>query len=95
VHFGITDPRQVAWVKPRLTPHPLQTYYDKLNLQHPLGNGLPVTYIACSKPYFASTALSREIAQAMPDWAYLSIPTGHDAMVLMPGELTEMLAALG
>jgi pimeloyl-ACP methyl ester carboxylesterase len=95
VHFGITDPRQVAWVKPRLTPHPLQTYYDKLNLQHPLGNGVPVTYIACSKPYFASTALSREIAQAMPDWAYLSIPTGHDAMVLMPGELTEMLAALG
>ena len=95
VHFGITDPGQVAWLKPRLTPHPLQTYYDELHLQHPLGNGLPATYIACSEPYFASTALSREIAQEMPGWTYLEIPTAHDAMVLMPRELTELLSTLG
>jgi pimeloyl-ACP methyl ester carboxylesterase len=95
VHFGITDPAQAAWVKEKLTPHPLQTYYDKLQLKNPLGNGLPATYIACSQPLFASTAESRQIAQAMTGWAYLEIPTAHDAMLLMPRELTEMLAAIG
>jgi pimeloyl-ACP methyl ester carboxylesterase len=94
MHFGITDSQQVAWLQPKLTPHPLQTYYDPLNLQHPLGNGLPATYIACAKPYFASTALSREIAKKMSSWAYLEISTAHDAMVLMPRELTAMLSAI-
>jgi pimeloyl-ACP methyl ester carboxylesterase len=94
-HFGVKDPAQVAWVKERLTPHPLQTYYDKLRLKNALGNGLPATYIACSQPLFASTAESREIARATPGWKYLEIPTGHDAMVTMPRELTEMLLAIG
>jgi len=94
-HFGITDPHQAAWLQPKLTPHPLQSYYDPLHLQHPLGNGLPATYIACTEPYFASTALSREIAKATPGWTCLEIPTAHDAMVLMPRELTAMLAAIG
>ncbi|QDL38589.1 alpha/beta fold hydrolase [Rhodoferax sediminis] len=93
-HFGITDLQQAAWVRTKLTPHPLQTYYDRLQLQHPLGNGLPATYIACSEPYFASTVLSREIAQSMPGWRYLEIPTAHDAMLLMPRELTTLLAGI-
>lgn len=93
-HFGITDAQQAAWVQAKLTPHPLQAYYDPLQLRHPLGNGLPATYIACSEPYFASTVLSRGIAQAMPGWRYLEIPTAHDAMLLLPRELAEMLAAM-
>lgn len=94
-HFGITDPAQAAWVQTKVTPHPLQTYYDRLTLNHPLGNGLPATYIACSNPAFAATELSREIARAMTGWTYLEIPTAHDAMLLMPVELTEMLNAIG
>lgn len=90
-HFGITDPQMAAWTRERLTPHPLQTYYDKLELTHPLGNDVPATYIACSKPLFASTALSREIARGIPGWKYVEIPTGHNAMMLMPCELTELL----
>ena len=59
-HFGITEPRMAAWMATKLTPHPLQTYYDKLELEHPLGNGVPATYIACSNPLFAATELSRK-----------------------------------
>lgn len=93
--FGITDPDQSAWVKGKVTPHPLQTYYDKLVLQHPLTNGLPTTYIACSSPFFESTAASRAFAQQASGWHYLEIPTAHDAMLLLPRELTEMLLAIG
>jgi len=94
-YFGITDAGMAEWLRTKLTAHPLQTYFDPLVLRHPLGNGLPATYIACTEPYFASTALSREIAKATPGWTCLEIPTAHDAMVLMPRELTAMLAAIG
>jgi hypothetical protein len=30
----------------------------------------------------------------MSSWAYLEISTAHDAMVLMPRELTAMLSAI-
>jgi len=93
-HYGIADPEQVEWYESKLTPHPLQTYYDKLYLKNPLGNGIPATYIACSKPYFASTEKSREIAQHMQGWDYLEIPTAHNAMSLMPEELTKLLLSI-
>jgi hypothetical protein len=69
------------------------TYYEPPHLQHPLGNGLPATYIACSEPYFISTALSRKIA-GDAGLGLPGVPTGHDAMVLMPRELPAMLAAI-
>lgn len=93
-YFGITDPQMAAWLQTKLTPHPLQTYFDKLKLENPLGNGVAATYIACSKPLFAATAKSRELARSA-GWAYLEIPTAHNAMMLMPAELTQMLVAIG
>ncbi|MEM5316467.1 alpha/beta hydrolase [Paraburkholderia sp. JHI869] len=90
-NFGISDPQMIEWVKKLLTPHPYRTYFDKLSLEHPLGNGKPVTYIACTKPYFANIASSREYAKAQDGWRYLEIATGHDAMLTEPEELTRML----
>jgi pimeloyl-ACP methyl ester carboxylesterase len=92
--FGITDPEQRAWVNARLTPQPLQPFLDPLRLAHPLGNGLPVTYIACTDPLWGSTASSRAVARSMPDWSYLELATAHDAMLLVPDELTAILASL-
>ena len=92
--FGIVEPGLAEWVGARLTPHPYQTYFDKLVLEQPLGNGVPATYIAVTKPYFPNTAQSREIARRQPGWRYLEIPTAHDAMLLMPDELAAMLATL-
>ena len=89
-YFGITDPDQAAWLATKLTPHPFGTYLDRLQLEGPVGNGLPATYIACSQEYFASTATSRERARALPGWIYREIATGHDAMLTCPDALTEM-----
>jgi pimeloyl-ACP methyl ester carboxylesterase len=91
VHFGITDPEMTDWTAARLTPHPLQTYYDKLPITSTPGNGISATYIACSQPLFAATEASRELAKSLPGWGYREIPTGHNAMMTMPAELTEML----
>ncbi|MDO9437057.1 alpha/beta fold hydrolase [Hydrogenophaga sp.] len=92
--FGVTDPAQAAWVASKITPHPLQSYYDRLDLKNPLTNGVPATYIACSNPYFTSTVVSRQFAQQAPGWRYQEIATAHDAMLLLPDELTAMLLAI-
>jgi pimeloyl-ACP methyl ester carboxylesterase len=89
--FGITDAADAAWVERRLTPHPLATYTLPLVLRHPLGNGVPATYLRCVDPAFANTASSAMLAKARADWQYLEIAAGHDAMITAPGELTRML----
>lgn len=90
-HYGVTDPRMAAWFRTKLTPHPIQTYLDRLELTHPLGNSVPATYIACSAPFFQTTRASRGLARAMPGWVYLEIPTAHNAMTLAPDLLADML----
>jgi pimeloyl-ACP methyl ester carboxylesterase len=94
-NFGITDPEKLMMMRRKLSPHPFRTYFDPLELKNPIGNGLPATYIACTEPLFPNTAKARELAKRLPGWNYLEIATGHDAMMLMPTELTAMLAAIG
>jgi pimeloyl-ACP methyl ester carboxylesterase len=95
VNFGIVEPAMVSWVEARVTPHPYQTYFDPLVLKHPLGNGVPATYIAVTAPLFPNTAHSRKVAREQRGWNYLEIPTAHDAMLLAPDELSQMLDRIG
>jgi pimeloyl-ACP methyl ester carboxylesterase len=92
--FGITDAESVAWLERRLTPHPLGTYTTPMNLAHPLGNGVPVTYIRCTEPTYRPTESSADYARSRADWQYLELATGHDAMISAPGPLADMLLAL-
>jgi len=92
--FGIEDPETARWVEARVTPHPYRTYFDRLELKHPLGNGLPATYIAVTQPPFPNTAHSRGVAREQPGWNYLELPTAHNAMVLKPREVADMLDAI-
>jgi len=94
-YFGVTEPTLSAWLKGKLTPQPLQTYFDPLVLANPVGNGLPTTYIACSRPFHAATASARDLARSMAGWDYHELPAGHDAMLLAPEVLTGMLAEIG
>lgn len=92
--FGIQDPALIEWVRARLTPQPLQTFLDPIHLEHPVGNGKPATYVACTTPWWDGTASSRDYARGRADWAWVELPCAHDAMLLMPDELTAVLAAI-
>jgi len=89
--FGIVEPEQTAWVERRLVPQPFVPYTSALKLAHPIGNGLPVTYIRCVQPVYHGMDPSGAYAKAQPGWQYLEIASGHDAMVIVPERLTEML----
>ncbi|MEO0319114.1 MAG: hypothetical protein RL404_2791 [Pseudomonadota bacterium] len=92
--FGVTDPEQQAWLRRRLTPHPLRAYTEPLRLQHPVGNGLPKTYIAVTEPWYPPLAALREQLRTQPDWQWREIAAGHDAMVTSPEALATLLEAL-
>lgn len=92
--FAVGSAEQEAWLERRLTPHPVESFFEKLMLEHPLGNGVPTTYIVCTDPYFSPTEPSRALAARQPGWRFVDIATGHDAMVSAPAELARLLTQL-
>ncbi len=92
--LGLFEPEDVGFVESRLTPQPLATYDTALQLHHPVGNGLPCTYIHCTTPSFAAVEGSRLWAKENTGWDWKELQTGHDAMVSAPGLLAECLDEL-
>lgn len=92
--FGLTETADVEWIQRRMTPHPLRTYMTVPTVTHPIGNGLPATYIRCTAPYYHNVDSSGAYAKSRQDWQYLEIKAGHDAMISHPEELTQILLSL-
>jgi pimeloyl-ACP methyl ester carboxylesterase len=88
--LGVTEPKDVAWLRMNCTPHPLSTYESRVVLEHEIGNGLPATYVAVTPPYRA-LAESRAYARTRRDWDYAEIVAGHDAMVTSPRAVVLLL----
>lgn len=89
------DHPRADWVRRRLTPHPVGSYESPLSLAHPIGNGRPCTYIACTAPLYEPMESSRAWVKRQTGWAWLDFASGHDAMVLAPNELAAVLAEIG
>lgn len=89
--FGVEDPAIAAWLDRHLTPQPLSAEQTVVPLSHPLGNGLPATYVRCSNPPFASTQPSAAYAKSRSDWRYLELPAGHNAMATHPALVAELI----
>ncbi len=92
--FGISDPAQAAWVEARMTPHPFATYTTPHTFRNPIGNGLPATYVVCTDPLYGPAEASRAWVRAA-GWRMVEIATGHDAMVIAPDRLADLLDAEG
>ncbi len=92
--FGVPPGPDCEWMRRRLTPHPFGTFNSPLRLAHPIGNGLPCTYVACMDPEYVGLAGHRDFARAQPSWGYREIPTGHNPMITAPGLLVALLEEL-
>jgi pimeloyl-ACP methyl ester carboxylesterase len=93
--LGITDPADIAWVAPRLTPMPLKAWTDRVQLGHPAAASVPCSLIACIRggARAAQAARLRAIG-GQRGWPVFEIPSGHDAMVTHPLELASILLAI-
>jgi pimeloyl-ACP methyl ester carboxylesterase len=89
--LGVEDPDDVAWLAPRLTPHPWKTYTDPLRLAG-AGTTVPAAFVECTD-WMRVFRVQAERAQAF-GWPVVQLATGHEAMVTAPEELAEILLQL-
>lgn len=81
------------WVAKQLTPHPLKTWLDPINLKNGGADKLPRTYVHCTDPVLPQTQFPWVAAQVKddPTWNYAELATGHDAMVTAPAAVADLL----
>jgi pimeloyl-ACP methyl ester carboxylesterase len=88
--FGVFDHRKAHMLEKRLTPHPISTFQSKLNIKNEVGNGLPLSYIFCTKPIYQSLESSRKIVR-QNKWPIFELEGSHDAMYTHPKETLNLL----
>ncbi|HEY0659240.1 MAG TPA: alpha/beta fold hydrolase [Pyrinomonadaceae bacterium] len=89
--FGVTTDEDLAWVKPKLNPHPFKTKLDAVRLTNPEAARIPHTFIYCNNPAVGPFGQFADRIRDDESWQYLEMATGHDAMVTEPEKLAGML----
>jgi pimeloyl-ACP methyl ester carboxylesterase len=88
--LGVTEEADLAWLTPRLTPHPWSTFAEPIRLTGAAdANGVPGVYIECAaggRPFQSQAARAADRG-----WPVHELPTGHEAMVTRPAELGKLL----
>jgi len=91
-YFGVKDPEQIEWMKPRLTAHPWKCFEQKLRLDNEAEiRRIPQTHIVCT-----STLPGRNRAklEAVSDGRVWDLDTGHDLMITEPQAVATLLLRL-
>jgi pimeloyl-ACP methyl ester carboxylesterase len=89
--LGVTEEADMAWLMPRLTPHPWSTFIRPIRLTG-AADAVPGRYIECAagaRPFQEQAARA-----ALHGWPVRELTTGHEAMVTEPAKLARLLLAL-
>ncbi len=90
--LGVTDEKNIIWLRSKLTAHPLRTLSEPAVLGNPKADKIPRTFIFCTgnPPDGSFPRLAKEL-KGRPDWKYMEINSSHSAMITAPGALSEKL----
>ncbi|MBH5398853.1 alpha/beta hydrolase [Bradyrhizobium sp. CNPSo 4010] len=89
---AFNDPKDVAWVLSKVTPHPVGTFLQPVKLSGAREKVAKKTYIRL--PKFQLAAMDKAAAECKADnsWTVLENTTsGHSVMIVEPDWLTEVL----
>jgi pimeloyl-ACP methyl ester carboxylesterase len=90
--WGITSQEDIDFVKPREVRHPYRTMSQKIVLKNEAALArLGKTFIYCSSPATGSFDQFAARYRNDPKWQFHELKTGHDAMILMPERVAEIL----
>ncbi|MFJ5227095.1 alpha/beta fold hydrolase [Streptomyces sp. NPDC088400] len=95
--FGVTDPADVAWLRTMLSDQSVRCLQQPVRLDNPAVVTIPRTHIECvvGRPEgFVRRPVPAIQPNGTPSQVW-ELATGHDCMVTMPVELTELLLKLG
>ena len=92
--MGITDPALADWVRARITPHPMATYTRPAPVGDARSDAIPRAYIHCTSGPMSSVfgPLANKVKGR--GWDVREIATGHDAMLIEPSAVAELLLEL-
>ncbi|WP_253777903.1 alpha/beta hydrolase [Goodfellowiella coeruleoviolacea] len=95
--FGVTDPADIAWLRTMLSDQPVRCLQQPVHLDNPAVNAIPRTHIHCvgATP---EGITRRPVPAIQPNGSpaqVFELPTGHDCMITMPAELSELLLTVG
>ncbi|MGC1929823.1 MAG: alpha/beta hydrolase, partial [Candidatus Nitrosopolaris sp.] len=85
--FGVTNPDDISWMNPRLSPMPWHTHDQPLRITNPKAKILPKSYVCCTE--FGNAQFKAQKSPA--DWDYHELMKGHDVMIIAPKELVQLL----
>ena len=88
--WGIAKQEHIDFIKPREARHPFGTMVQRIRLTGAAAR-LPKTFIYCSSPATGSFDQFAAKYRDAPNWKFFELPTGHDAMILMPERVAELL----
>jgi pimeloyl-ACP methyl ester carboxylesterase len=88
--LGVTDKADIAWLTPRLTPHPWLAYTEPVRTG-PAAAAVPARYLDCTD-WLGVFAPHAERARKL-GWDVRSLAAGHEAMVTAPREVASLLLA--
>ncbi|WP_406630875.1 alpha/beta hydrolase [Amycolatopsis sp. WGS_07] len=94
--FGVTDPADVEWLRGMLSDQPVRCLQQPVRLDNPAARAIPRTHIHCvgTTP---KGIIRRPVPALQPNGTpsqVWELPTGHDCMITMPVELSELLLKL-
>jgi pimeloyl-ACP methyl ester carboxylesterase len=94
--FGVTDPADIAWLRPMLSDQSVRCLQQPVRLDNPAANEIARTHIHCVGATPAGI-VRRPVPAMQPNGSPAQVrelPTGHDCMITMPAELSELLLDL-
>ncbi|QUQ65954.1 alpha/beta hydrolase [Kutzneria sp. CA-103260] len=91
--FGVTDPADIAWLRTMLSDQPVRCLQQPVRLDNPATDAIARTHIHCvgTRP---AGIVRRPVPPTQPNGSparVWELPTGHDCMITMPAELSELL----
>ena len=87
------DLANAAWLKRRMTPHPIATLSEPLKLRNGGCGALPLTFVLTTRKEMLQPFAKKRLEQIKndTDWDYRELLAGHTAMVTAPCEVSELL----
>jgi pimeloyl-ACP methyl ester carboxylesterase len=95
--FGVTDPGDVAWLRSMLSDQPVRCLQQPVRMGNPALRAIPQTHIHCTGGA-PEGVTHRPVPAVQPNGSPAQVwelATGHDCMITMPAELSELLLKLG
>lgn len=86
--MGVTDPKDVAWLEPRLRPMPLAAFEQPLVFDEAKVARLKRNYLRC-KGFPGTEPIAAQLTKQ--GWDVQVLDAGHDVMVAAPAELAKAL----